>query len=278
MNERHRYKQVSLEKIAKDDQFLMKDSFDLFNCRLCGARVTPEKWGGGECAACGSVSATTVPTDEELSEFYKRFNETYTGGHSGGSNLTRYANCYLCLLKRHACTGKLIDIGSSRSPFPVIAANAGFSVTVMDYIRPRGLDSRVTFIQGNLNDPHLLLDHGETYDAVTAWAVLEHVSNPRLACSLMSSICKPGGIIILSTPEIGTFLTRDSIGRSGWFHPPMHLHLVSPLAIQIVFTQNDCDLIEWGRLELNSWRYVARYGIGVVETIIGILLKRMSNS
>ena len=254
----------------------MKGGPDFFGCRLCGKVVTPKGWGGGECAACGSVSVTSVPTEEELNKFYQRFNETYEGGHSGGGNLIRYANRYLALLQRHVRAGKLIDIGSSTNPFPNIAANAGFSVTVMDYVKTRDLDSGVTFVEGNLYNSNFLFNHGGTYDAVTAWAVLEHVSNPRLACTLLSGICKPGGVILLSTPEIGTFLTRNSIGRSGWFHPPIHLHLVSPLAIQAIFAQNDCDLLEWGRLELNSWRYIARYGVGLIETIIGILIKRLS--
>ena len=254
----------------------MEDLPDLFDCRLCGKPIAPQEWGGGECDACGSVSVTTVPTEEELKEFYLRFNETYDGGHAGGGNLIRYANRYLALLQRHLRAGKFIDIGSSTSPFPNIAANAGFSVTVMDYVRPRDLDSRVTFVDGTLNDRSSLSTCGGTYDAVTAWAVIEHVSNPRLSCALLSDICKPGGVILLSTPEIGTFLTRNSIGRSGWFNPPMHLHLLSPLVLQTIFAQNDCDLLEWGRLELNSWRYVARYGIGLAETVIGTLVKCLS--
>lgn len=246
---------------------------DSFFCRLCGKAATPEVWGGCECSHCGSVSAISLPTQAELKEFYYGFNEKYDGGHSGGLNLIRYANRYLDLLKDHIATGKLIDIGSSASPFPNIATNAGYQVTVMDYVKPMVLNSEIIFLEGNLNETIFFENYQDKYDVVSAWAVLEHVSDPDLACSILSGLCKENGIIILSTPEIGTFLTNNSIGRSGWFYPPMHLHLLSPIVVRNIFAKNDCDLLEWGRLELNSWRYIARYGIGLIEAIVGVCMK-----
>lgn len=179
-------------------------------------------------------------------------------------------------MQRHVRAGNLIDIGSSTSPFPNIAAKAGFSVSVMDYVCPKNLDSQVKFYKGILDSDSLLSEHTGRYDAVTAWAVIEHAPDPKLACKLLAGTCKPGGVILLSTPEIGTFLTRNSIGQTGWFFPPMHLHIISPLAMRAIFAQNNCDLLEWGRLELNSWRYVARYGIGLLEAIIGIIARQLS--
>lgn len=52
----------------------MKDESFRFQCRLCGGEVISRNWGGGECAICGSISVTTIPTEMELKEFYQRFN------------------------------------------------------------------------------------------------------------------------------------------------------------------------------------------------------------
>ena len=254
----------------------MSNPHDLFECRLCGHAVVHREWGGGECAACGSVSAASLPTEDELATFYRSFNETYTGGgRSGGRNLVRYAIRYLRLVQRFAASGELIDVGSSISPFPNLAAHAGYSVTVMDYVKPRELDSTARFVAGNINDEGSLRALGRLYDVVTAWAVLEHTPDPQLACRILSGICRPGGFVFLSTPETGTCLTRHSMGRSAWFYPPEHLHLISPPAVKTVFAEHGCDLLEWGRLELNALRYLARYGIGLAESIVGLLAKTL---
>lgn len=102
----------------------MKDISGNYRCQLCGNETTPEVWGGCECTACGSVSVTSLPTQEELQNFYQGFNEDYNGGHKGGGNLIRYAKCYFSPSKKTCGPCTLIDIGSSKSPFPNVAANA----------------------------------------------------------------------------------------------------------------------------------------------------------
>lgn len=254
----------------------MKKNYHTFNCKFCGQAVDPGQWQGGECAGCGSVLCTCLPTERELGEYYQNFNETYDGGHRGGANLVRYANRYLQIVRRYVQKGHIVDIGSSKSPFPNTVASAGFSVAVIDYVEPKGLASNIRFEHGNLNDASILQKHGCRYDVVTAWAVMEHVPNPQLACQILVGMCKPGGFIFLSTPEIGTALTNNSIGRSSWFCPPMHLHLISAAAIRMMFSRNGCDLIRCGRLELNWRRWLVRYGIGIVEMVIGFPLKKLN--
>jgi len=217
-----------------------------------------------------------LPTEQELNKYYERYNETYEGGHSGGQNLNRYSRRYFSILKRIIKKGEIIDIGPSKSPFPNLCDQNGFSVTVMDFVKPKELATKVSFIEGNLNDKSSLNLILGRFDIVSAWAVIEHVQQPKLAVEILTSLCKPSGYVIVSTPEIGTFLTKNSVGHSGWFHPPMHLHLISPLGMRTLFAQNDFALVKWGRLELNLMRYCLRYGLGLFEAIIGVLVKKVN--
>lgn len=243
-------------------------------CRLCGCELVSKQWGGGECDTCGSVSVVVVPTNEALAKFYLAFNEAYKGGGSSeGRNLKRYARRYLSIIQRYVKKGALIDIGSSTNPFPNYAASEGFDVTALDYIKPADISQQVRFIQGSIDDEDLAIQYKNEFDVVTAWAVAEHLPRPRISARIMASICRPGGMLFLSTPEIGTFLTNYSIGRSGWFYPPEHLNLLSPAAVSKIFEPYGCTIVKWGRLELTPARFLVRYGIGFFEAALGILIK-----
>ena len=244
------------------------------DCRLCGQITPTQAWGGAECVACGSVSTVLVPSNETLSAFYNQFNQSYVGGGtSEGKNLKRYSRQYLKIINRYCKKGALIDIGSSTNPFPNDAQTAGFQVTALDYIKPKDISPLVKFVQGSIDDDNIDDEIKQRFDVVTAWAVAEHLPRPLVSAKIMANLCHSGGYIFLSTPEIGTFLTNHSIGRSGWFYPPEHLNLLSPVAISKIFQAHGCELIKWGRLELSPLRYFVRYGMGIAETGLGYLTK-----
>jgi len=192
--------------------------------------------------------------------------------------MLRYARRYLQLLARHAGQpgGLLLDVGSSNSPFPGEAAAAGWRTTAIDFVPPRRPAVDVQFIAGHLGEAALFASLSGSFDAVTCWAVLEHVPDPQGAVENLCCACKRGGLVLVSTPEIGTALTNHSMGHSAWFFPPEHLHLISPRAMQSLFAQAGFTLLDWGRLELNWARYAARYGIGLAEAATGAVLESVA--
>lgn len=213
-----------------------------------------------------------VPSMEELSQFYADFNSRYTGGgSSGGKNQILYAQRYLELVKLHSRQGNILDMGCANNPFPNVAAHDGFSVTAMDYSRPDQLDPAVHFEHGHLNSVDLL-DSGLQFDVVTSWAVIEHVADPDLAFAVLAKLLKQGGQLHLTTPEYGTSLTRSSAGRTRWFYPPEHLHMISPAAMRALGLRHGLELVEWRHFEISRLRWLARYGIGAAEALLGSLL------
>lgn len=247
-------------------------------CRICGGVAHADGRGALECTACESVIVSQVPTAEELSAFYARYNETYSGGGgSGGRNQVRYAEAYLRLVQRFTTAGSLIDVGCANNPFVNLAAQQGFRATAADFTRPPHLAADVGFRIGHLNDDAWVAD-GEPYDTVTAWAVIEHVRDPSLAFSVLGRLTKPGGHVFMTTPEVGTMLTRWSAGSTSWFYPPEHLHLLSPQAIARLGDSHGLELVEWGHFELTAARWLARYGIGLGETVAGAVIRGVAPS
>ncbi len=240
-------------------------------CPFCRGQSVPMSWGGRECLQCGSVSVLSPPSQKDLEIYYDDFNANYDGG---GGNLQRYAGRYLREVVRFHSGGRLVDVGPSRSPFPNLASRAGFRVTAIDYIRPEGLQPDVVFIPGNLNSDNVLEKISQPFDVVCNFAVIEHCMYPDLACEILSKLCTPGGHIILTTPEIGTFATSNALGRSGWFCPPKHLNLLSKKTLTALFERHGARLVADSRLELNAWRWLARYGCGAIEGCAGMILRK----
>lgn len=251
-----------------------------FCCRLCGHLAEPQPWGGAECPSCESVSVVALPSPAELAAYYAAYVDSYTGGgKSGGANMRRYADRYAALVERFVENRRalrILDVGTSNNPFPNLMSIRGHEVTVLDYAKPHGLADSVEFIAGHLGDPVSFAQLAGRYDVVTCWAVMEHVPDPHGSASQLASATRPGGHVLVSSPEHGTALTRHALGRSSWFFPPEHLHLVSPKAMDALFAAQGLMPIAWGRLELSWARWTARYGIGAVEALAGSAVKALA--
>ena len=249
-------------------------------CRICGSAGVPASWGGTTCKSCLSISAINLPTSDELARFYERYTKEYHGGgrtRHAAQRQFRWAKCYLRKLSTYAPHAKsLIDVGSANNPFPVIARDAGYMVTVADLNQPPDLPSDIRYISGSLNSASEIYQSANgQYDVVTAFAVLEHCPQPRVAAEALSRLCRQGGTIIVTMPQIGVFEDTYAMGRSNWFCPPEHLHLISEHGVRALFEKQDCDLVAAKRLEINAVRWLMRYGVGFFESMLGWGLKKI---
>ena len=244
-----------------------------FACRMCGKPMAAKAWGGAECRRCGSVSMVALPTDETSARVGASIASIQAS--RAGRCALRCADRYLRIVKRHVAAGLLIDVGTSTSPFPNLAEEAGFDVTVLGQMLPKGLSPSIRFREGSVEGETLLAQLEGVFDVVTAWAVIERLPDPVLSARVLSRMCRPGGKLFLSTPEIGTFLTNHAIGQSPWVQTPEHLCLQSPPAIAKVFEAEGCRLLTWGRVELNPLRYATRYGAGLAQALGGLVIKAL---
>ena len=255
------------------------NSSDFSTCCICGSGVLfSEEWGANTCNNCYSVHSITIPTDEELSAYYLSFNETYTGGGRESNRERRqikYAEKYLQLVKQWGKGTTLIDVGSSTNPFPNLAAVNGYDVCVCDYVSPKELLSTVRFVKGSLDDRRLPEIVGCEFDIVTAFAVIEHCRYPQIAVKNLVKLCKPGGILILTTPLVGSFSDRNAAGRTAWFFPPEHLNLFSNVGMKAIFKRFEANYIHFSKFELTKLRWLLRYGLSFGEGVIGKALRKV---
>lgn len=188
-------------------------------CNLCGSSerqpYCPENGLGlVECQQCGLVYVSPRPDANEL---YALYGETYF--HNNDSGVVGYANYIadegnirktavrrLKHVERFIRRGKLLDVGCATGFFIDEAKKRGWQVEGMDvssfaveYAHSHfGLDVR----HGSLTEldfPH------NAYDLVSLWDVIEHVPDPVAYVRRSAELLRPGGIIVLATPDVDSF-------------------------------------------------------------------------
>lgn len=109
---------------------------------------------------------------------------------------------FLQLLQAQELHGTVLDFGSGRGHLSRrLAAAGGFSsITGVDLMpRPDDLPGEILWLQNDLNEPDVAAP--ESYDVIIASEVIEHLENPRLQARAWFRLLKPGGVLLLSTPN-----------------------------------------------------------------------------
>ena len=100
-----------------------------------------------------------------------------------------------------------------------------FSPNAIAAARP---DIRSRIFEGSLEN---LPDDG-LFDVVSAFDLIEHVPDPRAFLRGCASQLKPGGVMLISTPDTGHFLRHLMRSRWPMLQPMQHLHLFSRQALE----------------------------------------------
>lgn len=129
-------------------------------------------------------------------------NPGYTSGYETRAGLA------LDAVRRHAPpAGRVLDIAAAQGNFSLQLASEGFLVTwndlrgeLVDYVRLKSpIAEFLTFVAGNAFE--LDAAHEGAYDIVLATEVIEHTAHPDEFLRQASRLAKPGGAIVLTSPN-----------------------------------------------------------------------------
>jgi 2-polyprenyl-3-methyl-5-hydroxy-6-metoxy-1,4-benzoquinol methylase len=127
--------------------------------------------------------------------------------------------------------GRLLDVGCSCGYFLEVAASRGFEVHGVEFSRNAIAAASPTvrdrIVQGTLEN----LPIDGLFDVVSAFDLIEHVPEPRALLRRCASLLKPGGTLLLSTPDTGHFLRFVMRSRWPMLQPMQHLFLFSRRAL-----------------------------------------------
>jgi 2-polyprenyl-3-methyl-5-hydroxy-6-metoxy-1,4-benzoquinol methylase len=148
-------------------------------------------------------------------------------------------------------TGKILDVGCGNGFFISILKNRGWDVEgletdlkAVEFCKSQGLNAK----HGDLHTQNY---PDNTFDAVALAHVIEHVYDPVNLVKEIYRILKPGGQIILATPNSKSWMFNEKF-NSNWFS----LH--SPGHVQIFNRKNLCSLLESYGFKITTSKTSAR--------------------
>lgn len=142
--------------------------------------------------------------------------------------------------------GLLLDLAAGSGAMCKRMLDMGFRVHATDYVGSSfKLHGQVPFREADLNLDFSSDYQGEEFDAVIASEIIEHLENPRHFLRQIHALLRPGGRVLLSTPNTTStaskmrFLTE---GRFQWFGDAQYLgdgHItpVSPWQLSVILSE-----------------------------------------
>lgn len=124
----------------------------------------------------------------------------------------------LTVFEKHVPSGsRVLDVGAGSGAFCRRLQDYGYRPVGADIDAAAWAAEEVPFVQVDIERG---LDRAvsERFDAVCCQEVAEHVENPWQLARGLFAVLRPGGVALISTPNIVSFLSRIEFLRNGRFH------------------------------------------------------------
>jgi len=119
--------------------------------------------------------------------------------------------------------GRLLDIGTAAGAFVAAAQRRGWEAEGCEpnkWLAQWGVRHYgITIRQGSLFDQTY---EPASFDVITLWDVIEHTPDPKAVLDRINTLLKPGGILVVNYPDIGSWIAR-ALGRRWLFLTSVHL-------------------------------------------------------
>jgi SAM-dependent methyltransferase len=209
-------------------------------CNLCGsARYAPvyqmpdphyfsgEFFTVVECQDCRLGFVNPRPTFAEMQKYYPP--QYYEEGFAVNREYHQKRYAAEAKFLRHTTAAgeqkKLLDIGCANGDFPAFMMTQGWAV---EGVEVSASSTPITKFKVYTQPfPDIPVD-AEDYDAVTAWAVLEHAHDPMAYFRKASRILKPGGLFVFLVTNFNSLASRHLYCED----VPRHLYFFSAKTVR----------------------------------------------
>lgn len=194
------------------------------------------------CVACGlgitsplPSSSAIIGTNEEVYSVENRIKAYLSRVDYFNKRYRRY----LSNIRRFQEGGKLLDIGCNIGLFLTVAREEGFSVVGVELNRACAEYARNTFkieVFSDVVEKVGFPSHG--FDVVTLFDVLEHVPDIETFLAEVRRILKPGGLLVVQSPNLHSLMASLTKGEWVWLSPPDHIYHFTPSSLSRLLESN----------------------------------------
>jgi SAM-dependent methyltransferase len=216
-------------------------------CISCGEsgsfrrRYVKDDYGIEECPHCGLVQLVPTPSPETLAALYH--DDSYFGGGEGNSGYSQYESQeseYLATFREDVRRigeflpeGRILEVGCGYGYFLQCALDAGYDAYGIDLspaaVKRAAERYRGRVFLGLLDEVPQIQE--QTFDVIFASHLIEHITEPGAFLRTASRMLRPGGLIVMVTPNIKSLLARLSGSRWVSFKIPEHVSYFDPTTI-----------------------------------------------
>jgi len=261
---------------------------EVIPCPVCGAAGATPLWSKDDahyvcCPHCTLVYENPRLTAEALKELYSRpsyfVQEDADQSPVGYQNY--FAQCtpqlneeYFRIVQRAVPGGhELLDVGCGLGGVLLAAQHDGWDavgVELSSWAVKEGRKHGARILEGSLVEAGL---QASRFDAVSMFDVLEHLPSPVPTLREAHRLLKPGGALIMETPNIGGFFARSVYREnSDLVKPRAHICLYSTRSARMLLAK-----LPFARVRIETFPYCRRLSPGYFLSVLRSRVRRESS-
>lgn len=214
--------------LSLKDYFLTQEPFEIMVCEDCGLLYTTPK-----------------PSDEKLGDYYKS-DEYYSHQENKKGFIPRVYEAVKSVNLKHkiaiATQGKepyrLLDIGCGVGDFLHFAEQNGWQCTGAEPSEDAASIAKKRIKAEIMLPKDLEKLPDKSFDVITMWHVLEHVSDLQWQVNQLNRLLKKGGRLVIALPNFRSYDAQYYKDKWAAYDVPRHLNHFSQDSIAKIFNIN----------------------------------------
>jgi 2-polyprenyl-3-methyl-5-hydroxy-6-metoxy-1,4-benzoquinol methylase len=179
---------------------------------------------------CGHVYYNQQVSPEELKKIYGEnyfIGDEYVNYKEEKCIIQKNFKQRLKYLGHYKTKGQLLEIGCAYGFFLDLAKD-NFAVSGFEICQEAAQYARKELKLDVITNDFLATELPENhYDVVCLYDCIEHLERPDLFLSKVYHVLKPQGVVVITTGDMGSLMSRWQKEKWRMIHPPTHIHYFS---------------------------------------------------